>query len=57
MNAILSQYGIEVKEIPRYEVEGKIVSASQVRHYMQDKQWEKIAELVPKTTLDYLKSR
>ena len=34
MDSILSQYGIEVKEIPRYEVKGQIVSASQVRHYM-----------------------
>ena len=57
MHSILSQYGIEVKEIPRLNIDGKIVSASYVRELLQNREWDNIAKFVPQCTLEYLKER
>lgn len=57
MHSILSQYGIEVKEIPRLNIDGKIVSASYVRELLQNREWDTIAKFVPQCTLEYLKER
>lgn len=54
MRSVLSSYGIEVVEIDRYSINGKIVSASAVRKLLAQKKWEEITSLVPKTTFDYL---
>lgn len=57
MKSILPQYGIEVVEIPRKEQGGEAISASRVRALLEEKKFDEIARLVPKSTLDYLKSR
>lgn len=47
---------VEVVEIPRKKVAGKIISASKVRNYLEEKEWEEIENMVPQSTLDYLKN-
>ncbi len=48
---------IEVVEIPRKAFEDESISASKVRKYLKEKNFEKIEKLVPKSTLKYLKSK
>lgn len=50
--AALPKKGIQLRQIPRLELDGLPVSASAVRASLQDK--AKLEQLVPKTTLDYL---
>lgn len=57
MRSILPKYGMEFVEIKRKEREGKIISASLVRKYLKEKDFEKIKKIVPKTTYDYLKEK
>ena len=57
MAEILPQYGIRFKEIPRKKENGQVVSASLVRKLLEQKKFEQIKELVPKTTYDYLKGK
>lgn len=54
MKRLLPKYGIEFREIPRLNVEDKIVSASEVRRLLKDKNFVEIEKLVPVTTLVYL---
>lgn len=54
---ILPQYGIELVEIERKEESGQVISASRVRQCMKDKEYEKLDELVPLTTKEYLLER
>lgn len=54
MKELLPAYNIEVIEIPRKETDGKIISASLVRKYLENKDFELIRKLVPKSTYDYL---
>lgn len=59
MKRILPSYNIQVNEISRLcygEVEDNqnVISASKVRNYMKQNQWNEIRTLVPKTTYDYL---
>lgn len=56
MFAILPQYQIEVLEMPRISVEGKIVSASRVRDLIRQEEWEEIRNLVPDVTYQFLRS-
>ncbi len=53
-NQILSQTlpanGIDCRIIPRKESGGKAISASTVRQYIQNEDWEPLKELVPTTT-------
>lgn len=46
---------VEVIEIPRKKINGEIISAKKVRHYLKDGDWNAIKEIVPQTTFDYLK--
>ena len=55
MQIVLSQYGIEVIEIPRKELEGEAVSASRVRKLIEEGKEEEAKKLVPVTTWDVLK--
>lgn len=57
MRAILPQYGIEFVEVPRIETDGAPISASLVRALLKEKNFDEIAKIVPKTTLDYLMAR
>ena len=54
MKRILPKYGIEFEVIKRKEEGGEVISASKVRHLLQNKEFEKIKRIVPETTYDYL---
>lgn len=54
MEEILPEFGIEVCEIKRKELSGKVISASTVRALLKEKRFDEIKELVPETTYDYL---
>lgn len=55
MRHILPRYGIDFAEIPRKEVGSEPISASRVRGLLKENRFEDISQLVPKTTLEYLK--
>jgi len=57
MRATLPKYGIEFVEIPRKEYDGIPISASHVRKLLKNRDFDEIGEIVPKTTLDYLRAR
>ena len=54
MKRILPEYGIELREIPRKESDGQVISASRVRKYLQENRWDEIKESVPITTYNFL---
>lgn len=54
MKRILPQKGIAYVEIPRMTVEGEFVSASRVRKYLEEKDYEKALFMVPESTKQYL---
>lgn len=54
MKKILPQYGIELIEIPRKTINGKPISASLVREYIEKGSIDRLAELVPATTGAFL---
>lgn len=56
MSSELPKAGIECIVIPRKEVDGRPISASQVRQYLQKREFEPLRALVPDTTLAYLMS-
>lgn len=51
----LPEHGIQLRQLSRSEYDGAPVSASSVRAALQDSQ--KLAQLVPETTLTYLKTK
>lgn len=55
MKEILPKYGIELHEIPRKEIDGNVISASRVRKLLEEKNWNEIKKLVPKTTYSFLR--
>jgi [citrate (pro-3S)-lyase] ligase len=57
MKKILPKYGIEFVEILRKLSEDEPISASRVRKKLQDRDFESIKKIVPKTTYDYLVKR
>jgi [citrate (pro-3S)-lyase] ligase len=57
MARILPKYGVKFEVIPRKKVKGGVISASRVRKLLEAKDWKSIAQLVPITTLDYLKEK
>lgn len=54
MKEILPLYNVQVIEIPRKENCGKVISASLVRKYLDNKDFDSIRKVVPETTFDYL---
>lgn len=56
LKRVLGQYGVELDIIERKEVAGNAISASEVRRLLVQKQWKAIANLVPESTLAFLKS-
>lgn len=54
LKEILPDYGVKVIEIPRICIDGKVVSASEVRKLLEKKEFDKLAKFVPDTTLTYL---
>lgn len=57
MKSILPKYGIELVEIERKEDSETVISASRVRALLADNNFDKIQELVPCTTYEYLLKR
>ncbi len=57
MKEILPKRGIDFHIIKRLETEGEPVSASKVRKYMAERNFEGIRKIVPKTTYDFLLTR
>lgn len=53
----LPMYGVEVKEIPRKEINGNIISASIVRELYSVAEWETMSAYLPKTSINYLKDK
>ncbi len=47
---------IEVIEIPRKEISGQVISASNVRALLNNRDWQGVERLVPHTTLEYIKA-
>lgn len=54
MKALLPDFGIEVCELARMEHAGRAVSASEVRRCLEQKDTERIRELVPEAVYEYL---
>lgn len=57
MKDILPRYGIQFVEFPRFEFSGAPISASRVRSLLKERDWEAIKEMVPESTLLYLKDK
>jgi len=57
MREILPRYGVEFREIPRKTFDGEPISASTVREALKAGDFDRIKELVPETTLLYLRRR
>lgn len=57
MKTILGEFGIEVEEIQRKNIDGKIISASYVRKCLSENNFNEIKKYVPKTTYDAIVSR
>lgn len=54
MKEILPKYGIQLVEIPRKELDGDRIRATNVRLYLENKNTEKLKRLVPETTMKIL---
>ncbi|HMM19755.1 MAG TPA: [citrate (pro-3S)-lyase] ligase [Selenomonadales bacterium] len=56
LQEILPAHHISLSVVPRFAVEGEIVSASKVREMIRLDDWEGIQRMVPATTYAYLRS-
>ena len=56
MKCILPEYGIEVVEIPRKQLNGVEISASRVRACLKEGDFDAIGQMVPSSTLRFLRS-
>jgi [citrate (pro-3S)-lyase] ligase len=57
MRLLLPSAGVQFVEIPRRRVfTGEVISASQVRKLLKDKNFDAISKIVPESTLRYLTS-
>ena len=52
----LKKKDIDCIVVPRKEKEGIIISASTVRQYIKNMQWEDLKKIVPDTTWNYFTS-
>lgn len=57
MKNILPRYEIDFCEIPRKEINGEIISAKTVRAALKVGDFDKIKNLVPKSTYDFLREK
>jgi len=53
---ILPQYGVEVSLVERVGMEGRAVSASEVRDCIKRNDWDRVKSIVPDTTYEFLTS-
>ncbi len=56
MEEILPEFGVELRVIERTKKSEDIISASKVREAIKNDDWDRVLELVPKTTYDALRS-
>lgn len=56
LKRLLPENGIEVREVTRLEIEGRPVSASEVRKLLKEGHREEACKLLPSCTADYLNS-
>lgn len=54
MREWLPLYGIELIEIPRFKLDDTLISATTVRKYIKTQEWDKVKELLPSKTYEYL---
>jgi len=54
MKKLLPEYGCDVVEIPRLEKDSGAISASRVRKFLKDGNFEEIRKIVPEATFRYL---
>ena len=54
LERILPMNGIEFIEIPRIKIGDKVISASEVRRLLKEKNWMEIKKNVPESTFQYL---
>ncbi|MBR2048590.1 MAG: [Oscillospiraceae bacterium] len=54
LKAILPASGIQLREIPRKQLDSQPISASRVRALLAEGNWAALARLVPPTTLEHL---
>jgi [citrate (pro-3S)-lyase] ligase len=54
MREKLPMFGIEFFEIPRKEIDGRVISASTVRKLLAEKNWVELKKYVPETTYKFL---
>lgn len=52
----LHKYLVNLHIIPRLKINDEVISASRVRKYLKDGEYEKAGDLLPKATIEYLKS-
>jgi len=57
MKKLLPEYGCNVVEIPRLEKDSSAVSASRVRKFLKDGNFEEIRKIVPEATFRYLRKK
>lgn len=57
MRQILSEFNIEFEEVPRTQVEGQVVSASIVRKYLEEGEFDELKKFVPMSTYETLIKR
>ena len=57
MQEILPKYNVEVKLIERKQVEDDAISASRVRKLLKEGKFEKVKNLLPKPSFDFLLSK
>lgn len=56
MSEVFQPAGIELRIVPRLCIDGVPVSASAVRRALKQDDWETVAQIVPASTLDFLRS-
>lgn len=54
MSRIFPKYNIDFKVYPRLKVRGEVVSATKIREWIQQNNFEALQENLPMTTMDYL---
>jgi len=57
MKKLLPEYGCDVVEIPRLEKDSGAVSASRVRKFLKEGNFEDVRKIVPAATFRYLRKK
>lgn len=56
MKELLPSFGVEVIEVPRFEVDNEVVSASKVRNLIKVGKMSELKKMLPKVTYDFITS-